>query len=42
MKRNEFIKELIKAGCFLKRHGSHHDIYENTYNGKIAPVPRHN
>ena len=41
MKRNELIKELIKAGCFLKRHGSRHDIYENTNNGKVAPIPRH-
>ena len=42
MKRNELIKELIKAGCFLKPHGSRHDIYENSNNGKIAPIPRHN
>ena len=41
MKRNELIKELIKAGCFLKRHGSRHDIYENINNGKVAPIPRH-
>jgi mRNA interferase HicA len=42
LKRNDLIKELTKAGCFLKRHGSRHDIYENSNNGKIAPIPRHN
>ncbi|MBN2444834.1 MAG: type II toxin-antitoxin system HicA family toxin [Spirochaetales bacterium] len=42
MKRKNFIKEIIKKGCFLRRHGTRHDIYENTNNGKIAPIPRHN
>ena len=41
MKRKEFIKELVKAGCYLKRHGSRHDIYINPKNGRKAPVPRH-
>ncbi|MDL1966236.1 MAG: type II toxin-antitoxin system HicA family toxin [Candidatus Desulfofervidus auxilii] len=41
MKRKEFIKELVKAGCYLKRHGSKHDIYVNPKNGRKAPVPRH-
>ncbi|MGB9553407.1 MAG: type II toxin-antitoxin system HicA family toxin [bacterium] len=41
MKRKDFIKELVKAGCYLKRHGSRHDIYVNPKNGKKAPVPRH-
>ena len=41
MKRHDFIQELVKAGCYLKRHGSNHDIYENSKNGKKAPVPRH-
>ena len=41
MKRKEFIKELAKAGCYLKRHGSKHDIYVNPKNGRKAPVPRH-
>lgn len=41
MKRKEFIKELVKAGCYLKRHGSKHDIYVNSKNGRKAPVPRH-
>lgn len=41
MKRREFIRELIDAGCFLKRHGSNHDVYMNPKNGKKAPIPRH-
>lgn len=42
MKRKDFIKELVKAGCYLKRHGNKHDLYANVKNGKQAPVPRHN
>jgi len=41
VKRREFEKELAKAGCYLKRHGSNHDIYIYPQNGKKAPVPRH-
>jgi len=41
VKRKEFIKELVKDGCYLKRHGSKHDIYVNPKNGRKAPVPRH-
>lgn len=41
MKRQEFIRELEKSGCQLKRHGKKHDIYVNLKNGKKAPVPRH-
>jgi predicted RNA binding protein YcfA (HicA-like mRNA interferase family) len=41
VKRQEFIRELEKQGCHLKRHGKKHDIYINPKNGKKAPVPRH-
>ncbi|MCD6585410.1 MAG: type II toxin-antitoxin system HicA family toxin [Desulfobacteraceae bacterium] len=41
MKRNNFIKFLISNGCYLKRHGSRHDIYANIINGRQTPVPRH-
>ncbi|MFP4032011.1 MAG: type II toxin-antitoxin system HicA family toxin [Desulfococcaceae bacterium] len=41
MKRGNFIRELVAAGCFLKRHGKKHDIFMNPHNGKQAPVPRH-
>jgi hypothetical protein len=41
VKRGNFIRELIEAGCYLKRHGNRHDIYANPTNGKQAPIPRH-
>jgi len=41
LKRKALIKDLVKGGCFLKRHGSRHDIYANPRNGKQAPIPRH-
>ncbi len=41
MKRQEFIRELERAGCVLHRHGAKHDMYQNLANGKKAPVPRH-
>jgi len=40
MKRGNFIRELVGAGCYLKRHGTKHDIYANPKNGKQLPVPR--
>ena len=42
MKRREFVRQLIAAGCYLKRHGKRHDLYVNPSNGRKAPVPRHN
>jgi len=41
VKRHRLIKELVEAGCYLKRHGKRHDIYKNPRNNKIAPIPRH-
>jgi len=41
VKRNDLIKELVSAGCYLKRHGAKHDVYINPKNGRKAPVPRH-
>ncbi|MFQ5887857.1 MAG: type II toxin-antitoxin system HicA family toxin [Candidatus Hydrothermarchaeales archaeon] len=41
MKRRNLIKELVAAGCYLKRHGKRHDIYTNPKNGRKAPIPRH-
>jgi predicted RNA binding protein YcfA (HicA-like mRNA interferase family) len=41
VKRRDLIKDLVKSGCFLKRHGSKHDIYENPGTGRQAPIPRH-
>jgi hypothetical protein len=39
VKRGNFIRELVAAGCYLKRHGNRHDIYANPINGKQAPIP---
>ncbi len=41
MKRKEFIKELLRAGCRLARSGARHDIYLNPNSGLKQPVPRH-
>jgi predicted RNA binding protein YcfA (HicA-like mRNA interferase family) len=41
LKRKDLIKDVVKGGCYLKRHGSKHDIYANPRNGKQAPIPRH-
>jgi mRNA interferase HicA len=41
VKRKDLLKELVHSGCYLKRHGSNHDIYVNPHNGKKAPIPRH-
>ena len=41
MKRRDLIRELVAAGCYLKRRGKRHDIYTNPRNGRSAPVPRH-
>jgi hypothetical protein len=41
VKRREFLRELVAAGCYLKRHGKRHDLYVNPKNGRKAPVPRH-
>lgn len=41
MRRREFIRKLVAAGCYLRRHGGRHDIYANPRTGRMAPVPRH-
>lgn len=41
MKRKALIKDLVKGGCLLKRHGSKHDIYANPRTGRQAPILRH-
>jgi len=41
VKRKALIKDLVKSGCYLKRHGSRHDIYANPRTGRQAPIPRH-
>jgi len=41
VKRKEFIRFLIKNGCYLERHGKKHDLYLNPVTGKKSAVPRH-
>lgn len=41
VKRNEFIQHLANNNCFLHRHGSKHDIYQNSQTNKKTTVPRH-
>jgi predicted RNA binding protein YcfA (HicA-like mRNA interferase family) len=41
MKRKEFVRELLRAGCQLARSGARHDLYVNPGNGTKQAVPRH-
>ena len=42
MKGSEIKKRIRKAGWFLVRHGSKHDIYgHNEHPGVLIPIPRH-
>jgi len=41
VRRSELIRFLVDRGCYLKRHGSRHDIYANPATGRQAPIPRH-
>ncbi|MEO5356582.1 MAG: addiction module toxin, HicA family [Nitrospirae bacterium YQR-1] len=42
MKRTEFIRGLLDAGCIFLKHGARHDLYINPVAGKKQPIPRHN
>lgn len=41
VKRNEFLQHLANHQCYLHRHGSKHDIYQNAITKKKTTVPRH-
>ena len=41
MKHRDLIGKLEHGGCYLLRHGNHHDIYKNSATGLEQPVPRH-
>ncbi len=41
VKRNAFIKHLEKNSCYLHRHGSKHDVYQNEVTKKKTTIPRH-
>ena len=42
VKQKEFVRYIIRQGCYLHRHGSRHDIYANPRNGlprNSCPAP---
>jgi hypothetical protein len=39
-RQSEFILELRRAGCSLKRYGTKHDVFENETKGRQATVPK--
>ena len=39
VKRRAFLRELRRAGCYLKRHGSRHDLYTNPGQRTGGPRP---
>jgi len=39
LKRKALIKDPVKGGCYLKRHGNRQDVYANPRNGRRASVP---
>ena len=41
MKFSDLRNILEKAGCFIKRHGSDHDLFYSAKTGKTFPVGRH-
>ena len=41
MKVSELTKIAKKQGCYIKRHGSEHDIWINPKTGNTARIPRH-
>lgn len=41
MKAGELTKMAKKHGCYIKRHGSEHDIWVDPVTGATASIPRH-
>lgn len=41
MKVSEIVKKAKKKGCYIKQHGSEHDIWINPSTGNTARIPRH-
>ncbi|MCL1804891.1 MAG: type II toxin-antitoxin system HicA family toxin [Clostridiales bacterium] len=41
MKVGELIRLARKHGCYIKRHGSEHDIWVSPITGGSASIPRH-
>jgi predicted RNA binding protein YcfA (HicA-like mRNA interferase family) len=41
VKRTDLVREVLKAGCVLLRHGGRHDWFQNPRTRVCQPVPRH-
>ncbi len=41
MKRSALLRHLRRHGCFLKREGRSHSLWQNPRTGHIEAVPRH-
>ena len=41
VKASELVKLAKKRGCYIKRHGSEHDIWCSPMTGNTASIPRH-
>lgn len=41
MKTKQFCLEAQACGCYVKRHGSNHDIWYSPITGKTFAIPRH-
>lgn len=42
MKRGDLLRHLRRHGCFLKREGRSHSLWENPATGHVEAIPRHN
>ncbi|MGI6342660.1 MAG: type II toxin-antitoxin system HicA family toxin [Bacteroidales bacterium] len=42
MKYSEIKRKLRKAGCYIKRQGDRHEIWQSPITNKTFPVSRHN
>ena len=41
MKRNALLQHMRRHGCFLKREGRRHSLWQNPRTGHTEAVPRH-
>ena len=41
MKRTALLRHLRRHGCYLKREGGSHSLWENPLTGELEAVPRH-
>jgi len=41
MKTSELTKLAKQNGCYIKRHGSEHDLWFSPKTGRVESIPRH-